>query len=58
MVEDPVWFTESEVADVLWVLTEATELAADASALSTLAHLEDVLRLVRDRFDPRRPEDP
>ena len=49
-------FTEREVAQILWVLSEAADLANDAHALSNLAMIEETLRMVRDRFDRRRPE--
>ena len=48
-------FTEREVAQILWVLTEASDLAAGSDALSTLALIEETLRMVRDRFDRRNP---
>ncbi|MFN8050587.1 MAG: hypothetical protein U0Q22_04060 [Acidimicrobiales bacterium] len=50
-----ITFSEEEVAQILWVLTDATELAEGTDALSTLALVEDTLRMVRDRFDRRRP---
>ena len=56
MVEIEIRFTEREVAQILWVLTEATDLASGADALSSLALIEDTLRMVRDRFDRRQPE--
>jgi hypothetical protein len=56
--EIEVVFTESEVASILWVLSDAAQLAEGADALSTLAVLEEVLRMVRDRFDRRRPPQP
>jgi hypothetical protein len=49
-------FTEQEVAQILWVLSEASELAGDADALSSVALIEATLRMVRERFDPRRPD--
>lgn len=55
MDEIEVRFTEQEVAKILWVLTEASELAAASDALSSLALTEDTLRMVRDRFDRRDP---
>ncbi len=48
-------FTEQEVAKILWVLNEASELAAASDALSSLALIEEALRMVRDRFDRRDP---
>jgi hypothetical protein len=54
--EIQIWFTETEVAQILWVLSEATELADTANTLSTLALIEETLRMVRDRFDRRQPE--
>jgi hypothetical protein len=49
-------FTEREVAQILWVLSEAADLASEAHALSNLALVEETLRMVRERFDRRRPE--
>lgn len=49
-------FTEREVAQILWVLSEAADRAHEAHALSDVALIEDTLRMVRDRFDRRRPE--
>ncbi len=49
-------FTEREVAQILWVLSEAADRAHEAHALSDVARIEDTLRMVRDRFDRRRPE--
>ncbi len=57
MSNTPIAFSEVEVARILWVLTEATELAEQVDALSTLAHVEEILKLVRDRFDRHRPTD-
>jgi hypothetical protein len=54
--EIQIWFTETEVAQILWVLSEAAELADTADTLSTLALIEETLRMVRDRFDRRQPE--
>jgi hypothetical protein len=54
--EIQIWFTETEVAQILWVLSEAAELANTADTLSTLALIEETLRMVRDRFDRRQPE--
>jgi len=54
--EIEIRFTETEVAQILWVLSEAAEQAASADALASLALLEETLRMVRDRFDRRRPE--
>jgi hypothetical protein len=51
-----ITFTEREVAQILWVLSEAADLASSAQALSDLALLEETLRMVRERFDRRRPE--
>ena len=51
-----ICFTETEVAQILWVLSEAAELADTADTLSTLALIEETLRMVRDRFDRRQPE--
>jgi hypothetical protein len=48
-------FTEQEVAQILWVLTEASDMAAASDALSNLALIEETLRMVRDRFDRRNP---
>jgi hypothetical protein len=56
VVEIEIRFTEGEVAQILWVLTEASDMAHDADALSSLALIEETLRLVRDRFDRRQPE--
>lgn len=49
-------FTEREVAQILWVLSEAADRAHEAHALSDVALIEDTLRMVRDRFDRRRPK--
>jgi hypothetical protein len=54
--EIQIRFTEREVAQILWVLSEAADLAAAADALSNVALIEDTLRMVRDRFDRRGPE--
>lgn len=54
MDETNIRFTEREVAQILWVLTEAADLAHDAQALSSVALIEDTLRLVRERFDRRQ----
>jgi hypothetical protein len=53
--EIEIRFTEREVAQILWVLSEAADLAASADALANLALIEDTLRMVRDRFDHRQP---
>jgi len=53
--EIEIRFTEQEVAQILWVLSEASDLAGAADALSSLAMIEDTLRMVRDRFDRRGP---
>ncbi len=55
MAEIEIVFTESEIARILWVLSEATELAEGVDALSTLALIEETLRMVLDRYDRRRP---
>jgi len=49
-------FTEREVAQILWVLSEAADRASEAHALSNLVLVEETLRMVRERFDRRRPE--
>jgi hypothetical protein len=54
--EIEIRFTEQEVAKILWILSEASDLAAAADALSSLAMIEETLRMVRERFDRRRPE--
>ena len=56
MDEIEIRFTEREVAQILWVLSEAADLASEANALSSLALIEETLRMVRERFDRRRPE--
>jgi hypothetical protein len=48
-------FTEREVAQILWVLSEAADLASEAHALSDLALVEDAAD-GPERFDRRRPE--
>jgi hypothetical protein len=53
--EIEIRFTESEIADVLWVLYEAVELADQIDALASRAQFERVYRLVRQRFDERQP---
>ena len=50
---DDITFSEAEVAQILWVLTEAAEHAANTSAFSALVLLEETLRMVRGRFDDR-----
>ena len=50
-----ITFTESEVAEIIWVLLDSADLAERNDALASLAMLEDALRLVRHRFDQRRP---
>lgn len=54
--EIEIRFTETEVAQILWVLNEAADHAAESEALSSLALIEETLRMVRDRFERRRPE--
>jgi hypothetical protein len=54
--EIEIRFTETEVAQILWVLSEAAEHAIQSDALASLALIEETLRMVRDRFDRRRPE--
>lgn len=56
MAEIDIRFSEREVAQILWALTEASDLATTAGALSTLAFIEETYRLVRDRFDRRQPD--
>jgi hypothetical protein len=56
MAEIEIRFTETEVAQILWVLSEAAEHASETDALASLALIEETLRMVRDRFDRRRPE--
>lgn len=56
MDEIEIRFTESEVAQILWVLSEAAEHASEIDALASLALIEETLRMVRDRFDRRRPD--
>lgn len=56
MAEIEIRFTEQEVAQILWVLSEASDLARTTDALSSLALIEQTLRMVRDRFDQRSPE--
>ncbi|MDQ6909404.1 MAG: hypothetical protein M3Z84_01260 [Actinomycetota bacterium] len=56
MDEIEIRFTEREVAQILWVLSEASDLATASDALSNLAVIEETLRMVRDRFDNRRPD--
>lgn len=55
MAEIEIRFTEQEVAQILWVLSEASELADAADAWSSLAMIEGTLRMVRERFDQRGP---
>lgn len=50
-----VRFFEDEVAQILWVLTEASELAERLDALSSLVLIEETLVMVRHRFDRRMP---
>lgn len=54
--DSEIRFTEREVAQILWVLSEPADLAHEAHALSDVALIEDTLRMVRDRFERRRPE--
>jgi hypothetical protein len=56
VAEIEICFTEQEVAQILWVLSEASDLAGAADALSSLAMIEGTLRMVRERFDRRGPE--
>ncbi len=56
MTEIEIRFTEQEVAQILWVLSEASDLAGATDALSSLALFEQTLRMVRERFDRRSPE--
>jgi hypothetical protein len=58
VAEIEIRFTEREVAQNLWVLTEASEFATAADALSSLALIESTLRVVRERFDRCGPEYP
>ena len=53
MSEAEIRFTETEVAQILWALTDATEHAASINALSAQIMLEETLRMVRARFDER-----
>ena len=53
MTDDGLRFSESEVAEILWVLTEAADHAASTNALSALVMIEQTLRMVRERFDQR-----
>ena len=53
MDEPQICFTEKEVAQILWVLSEVAELADTTDTLSTLALIEETLRMVRNRFDSR-----
>ena len=55
MDEIEICFDEDEVAKILWVLSESADQAARTDALASLAMIEDTLRMVRDRFDRRRP---
>jgi len=55
--EEDICFSEGEVAQVLWVLTDAAEHAAEVRALSTLVLMEETLQMVRARFDERRGGD-
>lgn len=53
MSDIEIIFTESEVAQILWVLVEAADLAESEDLLSSLAMIEDTLQMVRARFDNR-----
>lgn len=55
MSDIEIIFTEAEVAQILWVLVEAADLAESRDVLSSLALIEDTLQMVRDRFDHRGP---
>ena len=55
MADIEIRFTEREVAQILWVLSDAAEVAAATDALSSLALFEETLRMVRDRYDRRQP---
>lgn len=57
MSDIEITFTESEVAQILWVLVEAADLAERQDVLSSLALIEDTLQMVRDRFDRRGPSE-
>ncbi len=56
MAEIEIRFTENEVAQILWVLSEAADHASATDALASLALIEETLMMVRDRFDRRRPD--
>ncbi|MCA1705065.1 MAG: hypothetical protein LC808_18110 [Actinobacteria bacterium] len=56
MADIEIRFTEQEVARILRVLSEASELAGAADTLSSLAMIEGTLRMMRDRFDRRGPD--
>ncbi len=45
MDEIEIRLTEREVARILWVLSEAADLAAAAGALAKLPRTEDTLRM-------------
>ncbi len=51
-----VCFSEDEVAQVLWVLHEVSELVESIDALSTLALVEATYLMVRSRYDTRGQE--
>lgn len=55
VAELEIRFTEAEVPQILWVLTEAADHVVELSALSSLAMIEETLRMVRARFDQRGP---
>ncbi len=56
VAEIEIRFTEQEVAQILWMLSEASDLAGATDALSSLALIEQTLRMVRERFDRRSLE--
>lgn len=58
MAEIEIRFTEQEVAQILWVLSEASELADAADAWSSLAMIEGTLRMVRERLISAVPASP
>jgi len=56
VVESEIRFSEREVAQILWTLSESVDPVTAADALSTLALIEETCRMVRERFDRRRPD--
>lgn len=53
MPEVRICFNEDEVAQILWSLAEAIEMAERLDALSTSVQIEESFAVARRRFDRR-----